>query len=192
MQYLILNGMKYGDSLIPKITNSLSEKLQNKNLQGEILNLHSKDIKPCLGCFKCWVETPGICIIDDYGREVAKKTIQSDYLIYITPVNYGGYSAELKKAVDRSLPLLSPFFRVYHEEIHHEMRYDKYPDFIVIGTLEEPNEEQEEIFKKLVQRNSLNNFAEQSSSQIIYSSDAEETIETKIEESLSIIGGNDD
>ncbi|MHA1198776.1 MAG: hypothetical protein ACTSQF_05415, partial [Candidatus Heimdallarchaeaceae archaeon] len=118
--------------------------------------------------------------------------IQSDYLIYVTPITYGGYSAELKKAVDRSLPLISPFFRVHHDEIHHEIRYDKYPDFTVIGTLENPDEEQEEIFNTLVQRNRLNNFAEKFSSQIIYSSDNDELIETKIDESISIVGGNID
>ncbi len=187
MQFLILNGMKKDDKIIPKINDILSNKLQDKGLEGEILNLHEKEIKPCLGCFKCWMETPGICIINDYGREVAKKIIQSDYLIYVTPVTYGAYSADLKKAVDRSLPLLSAFFRIYYNEIHHEMRYDKYPDFIVIGTLEEPDKEQESIFKSLVYRNQLNNFAEKYSSQIIYTSDDDKIIETKLDESLSIV-----
>ena len=112
----------------------------------------------------------------------------SNYLVYITPITYGAYSAELKKAIDRSLPLLSPFFRIYHDEIHHEMRYDKYPDFIVIGTLEEPDEEQEDIFKTLVTRNRLNNFAENYTCQILFNSDTDEIVETKVNDSLSIVG----
>ena len=188
MQFIILNGMPSKNLTIQKINTMIAEKLQQKDIQGEILNLHEKDIKPCLGCFKCWVETPGICIINDYGREVAKKIIQSDYLIYVTPITFGGYSAELKKAVDRTLPLLSPFFRIYHNEIHHEQRYENYPDLIVIGFLDYPDEEQETIFKTLVYRNQLNNFAKRYSSQIIYSSDDEQIIETKIDESISIVG----
>ncbi len=192
MSYLILNGMQSNDSIIPKINKFIAEKLQEHDIKGEILNLHEKDIKPCLGCFKCWVETPGICIIDDFGREVAEKMIQSDYLFYITPIKYGGYSSELKKALDRSIGLLMPFFRIFHDEIHHETRYDKYPNFSVIGTLDEPNKEQEEIFTNLVKRNSLNNFAPKFTSQIIYTSDDEQTIKTKIDNSLRIMGEEND
>ena len=192
MSYLILNGMKKEDEFIPKLNDKLSIILQKIGLKGNILKLHEYKIKPCLGCFKCWIETPGICVINDFGREVAKKIIQSDYLIYITPITFGAYSAELKKAIDRTLPLLSPFFRVYHNEIHHEQRYDKYPDFAVIGTLDEPDSEQEEIFKELVYRNSLNNFADKYSSQVIYSSDDDETVEMKLEKSLRIFGEDND
>lgn len=188
MSYLILNGMNSNDTFIPKINDFLKEKFTEKDIRGEILNLHEIDIKPCLGCFKCWIETPGVCVIDDYGRTVAKKMIQSDYLLYVTPITYGGYSAELKKAVDRSISLLSPFFRIYHKEIHHEKRYDNYPDFIVIGTLSEQDENQEGIFRELVHRNSLNNFAEKVTSQIIYENDDEEVIQNKIEECLNIVG----
>ncbi len=188
MNYLILNGMNAEDTFIAKINEFLKKKFTDKDIEGEILNLYEFDIKPCLGCFKCWIETPGKCVIDDYGRTVAKKMIQSDYLLYVTPITYGGYSAELKKAIDRSISLLSPFFRIYHNEIHHEKRYDKYPDFIVIGTLSEQDENQEEIFAELVHRNSLNNFAEQVSSQIIYESDDDRIVQNKLEECLNIVG----
>ena len=188
MSYLILNGMYEDDSFIPEINSIISEEFEKQNFTGEILTLHKEDIKPCLGCFKCWIQTPGICIIDDYGREVARKMIQTDNIIYITPITFGGYSPELKKAIDRSIGLLSPFFRVYKDEIHHETRYDKYPNLIVIGTLEETNTEQEEIFRKLVKRNVLNNYAPKYSSTIIYHFDDEQAIKKKIENGLSIIG----
>lgn len=180
--------MNSEDTLIPKINDVLTKKLLDSDLKGETINLSEKEIKPCLGCFKCWIETPGICIIDDYGRDVARKMIQADYLIYLTPITYGGYSAELKKAVDRSICLLSPFFRIHHDEIHHEKRYDKYPNLLVIGTLTEPNKEQEEIFKTLVHRNHLNNFAEKYDSTIIYYTDELSDIYKKIETSLKVVG----
>ena len=188
MNYVILNGMNENDSFLQETNRSIENELLKQGFQGESILLHEKDIKPCLGCFKCWVETPGICVIDDYGRETAKKMIQSDYMIYLTPICFGGYSAELKKSLDRALPLLSPFFRIYHEEIHHEQRYDKYPNMIVYGILDEPNKEQEEIFTELVKRNSLNNFAPKLASQIIYKSDDQKVIQDKIQVGLSILG----
>ena len=86
MNYVILNGMHENDSFLQEINNRISEELNNQDLQGESILLHEKTIKPCLGCFKCWVQTPGICIIDDYGREVAKKMIQTDNLLYLTSI----------------------------------------------------------------------------------------------------------
>jgi multimeric flavodoxin WrbA len=188
MSYVILNGMYKDDSFIPRINQMVSDEFQRNNYVGDTVILHDEEIKPCLGCFKCWVQTPGICIIDDYGREVAKKMIQSDVLVYITPINYGGYSAELKKAIDRSLGLISPFFRVYENEIHHEMRYDEYPNLVVIGTLDKPNSDQEEIFTELVQRNVLNLFCPKYSSQVIYTDDDEATIKKKLKNSLMEVG----
>jgi multimeric flavodoxin WrbA len=190
MSYLILNGMYKDDTFIPKVSELISEELKKKELKGETIILHEKDIKPCIGCFKCWIQTPGICIIDDYGREVAQKVIQSDYLIYLTPVHFGGYSAELKKALDRSICLISPFFRVYKDEIHHETRYDKYPNLLVIGVSEKANQEQEKIFTDLVERNVLNNFAPKHSARIVYHSDEKSTIIEKIEAGLNNVGDN--
>ncbi|MHA1814880.1 MAG: flavodoxin family protein [Candidatus Heimdallarchaeaceae archaeon] len=188
MSFVILNGMYKDDSFIPRINQMVSDEFQRNNYVGDSVILHDEEIKPCLGCFKCWVQTPGICIIDDYGREVAKKMIQSDVLVYITPITYGGYSAELKKAVDRSLGLIAPFFRVHENEIHHEMRYDKYPNLLVIGTLDKPSPDQEEIFTTLVKRNVLNLFCPKYTSKIIYTDDDEATIKKKIEESIGEVG----
>lgn len=188
MSYVVLNGMYQDDNFIPNIERMISEEFQKRNITGETLNLHEKEIKACLGCFKCWIQTPGICIIDDFGRDVVKKIIQSDYLIYLSPIVYGGYSTELKKAIDRSIGLICPFFQVYHGEIHHEKRYEEYPKLLVIGTLLEADSEQEEIFKELVERNVLNNFAPEHTTTIIYHSDEEESIKQKLEGSFKIVG----
>lgn len=188
MSYLILNGMNKDDFLIPKIGKIISDGFKKRNITGETINLREKDIKACLGCFKCWIQTPGECIINDFARDVNQKMINSDYLIYLSPIVYGGYSAELKKAIDRSISLISPFFRVYHNEIHHEPRYDKYPKLIVIGTLPEPDIHQESIFTDLVERNILNNLAPEHISRVIHNSDEDEVIKSKIEDCFVIVG----
>jgi len=188
MSYLILNGMQKDDTFIPNIESLISDEFENRNITGETINLHEKEIKACLGCFKCWIQTPGECIINDIARNIAKKMIRSDYLVYLSPIVYGGYSAELKKALDRSISLISPFFRVYHDEIHHEERYDKYPKLLVIGTLPKSDADQENIFTNLIERNVLNNFAPKYISKVIFYSDEEASIKSKIEECFAIVG----
>ncbi|MHA2001037.1 MAG: hypothetical protein ACTSVU_02975 [Promethearchaeota archaeon] len=54
-------------------------------------------------------------------------------MIYFTPITFGGYSSTLKKALDRQICILSPYFRKVNGEIHHKKRYNKYPSLIGIG-----------------------------------------------------------
>ncbi len=53
---------------------------------------------------------PGECARDDDGRRVAREVIRSNLAVFLTPVTFGGYSSVLKGAVDRLIPLGSPFF----------------------------------------------------------------------------------
>jgi multimeric flavodoxin WrbA len=155
MKAVIFNGEREDNPVIGAIESSLIKVLTEKGWEAEPIALREKQIAGCLGCFGCWVKTPGICVIDDYGREATKKIVQSDLMIWLTPVTFGGYSSELKKALDRSIPILLPYFESYKGQIHHKMRYDKYPRLLVIGT-EPCNTEYEETFLALTERNVLN------------------------------------
>jgi hypothetical protein len=48
----------------------------------------------CLGCFGCWLKTPGMCVEDDAGRQVARAIVQSDTTVLYTPATFGGYSPD--------------------------------------------------------------------------------------------------
>jgi hypothetical protein len=113
-------------------------------------------IAGCLGCFGCWVRTPGECVLDDDGRRVARAVIQSDVTAFVTPVTFGGYSSSLKAAVDRLIPLGSPFFQRVAGETHHRRRYARYPRLLGVGTLAKPDAEAAGLFCALVGRNALN------------------------------------
>ncbi len=141
-----------------------------------------------MGCFVCWIKTPGICVRDDIARKVARDVVQSDVLIYITPVTFGGYSSELKKALDRNIPIILPFFQKIKGEIHHKARYDHYPNLLVIGYLDKPNPEYEETFNFLVGRNALNMHNRKTLSELFLKSDRKESIQARIKAAISKIG----
>ena len=155
MKAVIFNGGRKDDQAIGAIERSLIQLLTENGWEVEPIELRDKQIAGCLGCFGCWIKTPGTCVIDDYGRETTRKAIQSDLLIWLTPVTFGGYSSDLKKALDRTIPNLLPYFDSYHGQIHHKMRYGKYPKLLVIGT-DQLSAEYEETFLALTERNSLN------------------------------------
>jgi len=50
-----------------------------------------------MGCFGCWNKTPGTCVMKDDSAKIAKAVVNSDLLIFLTPITFGGYSSELKK-----------------------------------------------------------------------------------------------
>ena len=156
MKVLLLNGTNKEDSEIDALYNSIMKELENKNWEIDSIILRDVTIAPCQGCFECWIKTPGECKIDDESREITKKMVNSDLIIHFTPITFGGYSYELKKAIDRFIPILLPFFTKRDGEVHHIHRYEKRASVMVIGFLPQPDNEKETVFKTLVQRNSLN------------------------------------
>lgn len=156
MKVLILNGAKKGDIFIDEVGNLILDELRQKNHNVMLVNLRDKVIASCLGCFGCWIKTPGICVIDDEGREIAKNVVQSDLVVTLTPITFGGYSYQLKKALDRLIPIISPFFMKIKGEVHHKPRYTSYPKLISIGTLKQENKEMVDIFSNLTIRNAIN------------------------------------
>lgn len=156
MRVLILNGALQSDSYVESVHDIAIEELKTRGWEVESITLRDTKISHCLGCFKCWTKTPGICSIDDAARDVVRRVMQSDLILLITPVTFGGYSSELKKAIDRLIPLILPFFMKIDGEVHHKPRYKKYPSLFGIGILGVTDMESERVFRDLIGRNALN------------------------------------
>lgn len=84
-------------------------------------------IKTCVGCFGCWVKTPGQCVINDGYNNMGELISKSSELIYISKCCYGWVSPFVKKVVDRSISYCIPFFEIRNKEMHHPIRYDNNP-----------------------------------------------------------------
>ena len=157
MKAVILNGARKNDKALASIHEIIVDELTGIGLEVTSYALHKHTIGHCVGCFGCWVKTPGICRFNDDARVIARQFIQSDLSILFSPVTFGGYSAELKKAVDRALIcLVSPFFMKIDGEVHHKPRYVRYPRLMGVGVLPHADKESEKIFKTLVKRNAIN------------------------------------
>ncbi len=167
MNATILNGALAGDGFVDAVAAALSDALQAHGWHVRPWHLADEKLAFCLGCFECWTKTPGMCRIDDAGRDVAESLIQSDLAIFVTPITFGGYSSALKKAVDRVIPLISPFFQRIDGEVHHHARYARYPALFGVGVLPGPHPGQAQIFDTLVSRNAINLHAPAQGSRII-------------------------
>jgi len=182
---LVLNGMAEGEDGLSEI---LAGELKELGYEVTGLILRDKEIAPCLGCFGCWIKTPGICVVDDEGREVVRMAVQSGLMVFLTPVTFGGYSSILKKALDRIIPILSPFFMKLGGEIHHRPRYARHPSIIGVGILPQPDEESERIFKTLVKRNAINAHSPSHAAGVVIRSDPPDKMRDDIKRLLDGLG----
>lgn len=112
-------------------------------------------VKPCVGCFGCWVKTPGQCVINDRGRGFLKHMANCSELIIISRCVFGGLSPDVKAVIDRSIGYILPYFRIMHDEMHHVPRYEKSIklDYMLYGDI---NEAERETARMLVKGNAIN------------------------------------
>ncbi len=119
------------------------------------IDLSALKIANCVGCFGCWTKTPGKCVIRDDAVRVYPLIAQSDRVLYISKVKYGGYDTPMKTMLERAIPVQQAFIRLLHGETHHVQRNVVPKQAVIIGYGQTSPQEQE-IFRKLVARNANN------------------------------------
>jgi multimeric flavodoxin WrbA len=182
---VIVDGAASCDKDLSPILSVLSEVLEGDGAQVKTFPLREMKLAHCLGCFACWVETPGMCVEADAGREIAKAIIQSDTTVLVTPVTFGGYSPELKKMEDRFIQLISPFFQVDHGEVHHPPRYAHRPRLMMVGVQRHPNPHEAHIFETLAGRNAINFHPPSYAAEVVLATDGAEALRGRFEALLT-------
>jgi len=156
MKAILLDGSKPDESTGKRIRAALTVQLQAQGWDVEHFALCESKIGNCAGDFFCFIRTPGVCNVNDDNRAIAEALVNSDLMVYLTPVTFGGFSPTLKTMVDHQIQNISPFFARVAGETHHARRYKENPDLLSVGWLEVPEAQSETVFRHLVQRIALN------------------------------------
>ena len=156
MKVIILDGSHEEDKTGERVHRIVINELESQNWEVEHILLRDEKIGNCAGDFFCWIRSPGVCTVDDANREIASRIANSDMVVYLTPVTFGGYSSTLKKMVDHQIQNILPFFAWVGGETHHQKRYRRYPDFLAVGWMNHADAETEATFRHLTYRNALN------------------------------------
>jgi len=91
-------------------------------------DLRELSLRYCIGCWGCWVKTPGQCANGDAAAlAMDRAVINADFVLWAAPLKMGFPSSLLKMALDKHLPLIHPYTLVDHGEAHHRKRYAQYP-----------------------------------------------------------------
>jgi multimeric flavodoxin WrbA len=182
---VVLDGCGLPDQDLAPILNELLGVLGRNGSQIETFHLHALKFAHCLGCFNCWVKTPGMCVENDAGRQIARAVIQSDSTVFFTPVTFGGYSAELKKMLDHFIQLISPFFAMDHGEVHHPPRYTHRPRLLMVGVQRRANQHEAHIFRTLAGRNAINLHPPTHAAEVVVATDDAVTLRRRFESLLT-------
>jgi multimeric flavodoxin WrbA/putative sterol carrier protein len=125
MKVLALNSSPRGEgqSKTGLLLNHLVEGMREAGAEVEVIDLRKKTIRFCAGCFTCWTKTPGLCIHqDDMTRELFPKWLASDLVIYASPLYHYTINASMKAFIERTLPVLQPFFERNEGKTRHPLR----------------------------------------------------------------------
>lgn len=134
MNILIINGSPRGkNSNSLKLAQSfvegvrLADEAQGCKVDVEQLDVASLTIGACRGCFSCWRNTPGKCVIKDDMPLIIEKQLWADLIIWSFPLYYFNVPGLLKNLIDRQLPMSQPFMAERTDGYGngtHEARYD--------------------------------------------------------------------
>ncbi len=94
----------------------------------DALYLAERDIRPCAGCFACWKETDGCCVIDDDMADVLAGIPSYDLLVIALPLYVDGVPGIMKNFLDRSIPLVHPYIFNRNGRCRHPARHPRMPN----------------------------------------------------------------
>ena len=127
---------------------ALTRGLRAAGAEVENIFLVEKNIRHCMGCFSCWMKTPGKCVIKDDMAGLIDKSMGSDIVVYATPLYTDYVTGIMKDFMDRMLPIVCPQFeKDANGQTRHKKRYAKYPDLILISNCGFPEAAQFEVLK---------------------------------------------
>ncbi len=156
MKITLLNGNP-APSFFDTYLTQLTAALESQGHTVTQLKLRALPLRYCIGCWGCWVKTPGECASRDASLEMGRAVINSDFVLWAAPLKMGFPSALLKMAMDKHLPLIHPYMVVDHMEAHHLRRYPRSPRLGLLVEKEATTDERDlQIVTDIYCRTALN------------------------------------
>ena len=122
MNVLVINTLEQEDK---KVSNEI-EKIKTVNMSYKIINTSELEINHCMGCYCCWCDTPGKCVINDDIENITIDFLKAEEVIFIADMHLGFLNSSCKAVIDR---LLFPSLVIHkcfkNGEIRSINRYNK-------------------------------------------------------------------
>jgi multimeric flavodoxin WrbA len=126
-----------------------------QNLYDEPLNiitLREQSINKCIGCWNCWVKTPGRCVMKDQMADSYNDYVNSDTVVIVMETAQGFINHQAKAFLDRTIPHYHPYIEMVDGECHHVARYERYPDMVFYFDPEGLTDQEEQVTEDYLYR----------------------------------------
>lgn len=151
---LLLDGSMKDE--MDRVREATADLLKEKGFKVESVPLKERNIGDCRGCFGCWVRSPGECVVSDDALAITRSFVNAALIVLLTPVTFGGHSHHLKKALDRMICTMLPYFERHGGEVRHPRRYENAQRLVFVGFLPQRDNEAQSAFRELTKRNASN------------------------------------
>jgi multimeric flavodoxin WrbA len=106
MKSLIVYGSPHGKmSATFRLASNFARGLQDEGWEIDELVINDIEINHCLGCYACWLKTPGVCVQKDGMEEVIQRHQNIDLLVLAAPLYFFSVPGKVKDYWDRNMPL---------------------------------------------------------------------------------------
>ena len=141
---LVLRAYPREEGFTKYITDWVVHGAVSAGAQVDNIDLRKLSIKSCLGCYSCWLTTPGVCVHKDDMEPLLQKILDSHIILCATPLYHFGMSSSLKKFFERTFPLLKPGIKqtssgALRNSIRYPAQWNKKLGFISAGALRDPS-----------------------------------------------------
>lgn len=156
MDCLILNGNPRPSGFDDYLSRFATE-LEQRGHHARRVDLRDLQLRTCVGCWTCWLKTPGLCGLKDDMASLYPDLVKAGLVIWASPLIVGTVSALLKTAQDRFVPLAHPYVELVNGECHHRHRYAHNADIgLIVETTPDDTDEDVAITRHLYERFSKN------------------------------------
>ncbi|KUO74889.1 MAG: flavodoxin [Desulfosporosinus sp. BRH_c37] len=184
MKALLISDQEYPTKTYQALNDLTGKFLKHKGFDTDMIELEAENLTFCMGCFGCWIKKPGECVINDRMAQINRSVMNSDVVIYLSPIIFGQFSPNIKNIIDRSLPNMLPFFETRPDgSTMHPPRYDTYPRQIILGYGDEISDEDKQLFIDVTKKHRRNIEV------LIYQETAENIVEVLNKMELGRVGG---
>jgi multimeric flavodoxin WrbA len=111
MNVVIINGSYHKAGMVSSLINSFTSGLKNEDDDPHIkrIDLLDQPIEFCKGCINCARndgKVLGDCSQQDGMRQILEGLLESDLVVFATPIYELGPTALMKRFMERSMPIL--------------------------------------------------------------------------------------
>ncbi len=111
MKILLIRGNPRKEGFTDHITDLFLKGCRDAHAEIIEYRLADLNVRPCNGCYTCWIETPGRCIHKDSMATLLEEFKNAECVLLSTPLYAYSVSGIMKTFLDRTLPLTQPGFK---------------------------------------------------------------------------------